>query len=250
MNPEDKKYIQYEQLKKLSDEFKNMSKKLMNPITTSVQKPSGQAPVPPTTPNKNNLNYRPIPIKFTDFKYGYSKEEMPAPKKESYEVKYLIGVGTVIFAYNSEDGQKYKQELKEDFYFTPTDIITEIEETGDKRISLNKGIWAWLEVNSYDIQTVHIFPKKVKHVVDSAETQLIKKRHEKEWTDEGNWITSNSVYDAELERMSKEIKVEIDKQVIQDLTDLYKTNIINNPNNTNAYQEAWDEIKKSKYLKK
>jgi hypothetical protein len=213
MNPDDSIFTKHDLMMKELKEFAKVSGK---PLIVSNQQ---QSPAPPSKAHKNWTTFASPDYSgmYTHFRKGGGTLSTKEPKPEPIEVRNLIMAGTTIYVYNSEDGQKHRQVSTADFFFHSADIIQSDADTNTFRITLDKGVWKWMEVDQLDVQAVHIFPKKSPKKIEPDDTERIVTEETLEEEEHVAW--SSALENEMAEVLTKEIDAEILKQISKQIED-------------------------------
>jgi hypothetical protein len=120
--------------------------------------------------------------------------------------RFAILPGTTIYAYNSVDDAKYRQQTAHDIFFTADDVICEYDE-GVYRVRLNKGNWEWFEVDLLDLCDIQLTSRRA----ELERRDLERKRQQERQK-------QLDLEDEVIKSMSDEIAKKIDAEILDKLT--------------------------------
>lgn len=87
--------------------------------------------------------------------------------------RYVVLKDTVIYAYNTVDGSKHRQTLANDMIFDKSSVLGS-DENDVYRITLNKDVWLWFEIDSADLHIVTIKKKQPTTIIDKLSVDFLK----------------------------------------------------------------------------
>jgi hypothetical protein len=120
--------------------------------------------------------------------------------------RFAILPGTTIYAYNSVDDAKYRQQTTHDIFFTADDVICEYDE-GVYRVRLNKGNWEWFEVDLLDLCDIQLTSRRAE--LERRDLERKRQQERQKQLDLENEA---------IKAMSDEIAKEIDAEILNKLT--------------------------------